>query len=370
MASASFDLTPFGVPHVLRPGFDFKSIKQADLRYGMRTEDARGRTVSFVFGEDSFTVYRVLETLGEGTYGVAYKVVAPDGELYAMKYIKEKLTDKKEFIAFIKECIIQLLVVEASKTKHDGPYAPIIYEICYNEETGEGYIRSELMRNTLENLVSANSQKANDMIVPDCLLQMSTMLDDLQKSLLFNHRDMKGDNIMYIKLEDDVRLFRLIDFGMSCITWHGLKISGSSWFDEKHSCFRKQRDLSQLYFYLQRYLHKYLSDELLFRLQHTIVANVGGRHVCKMYKLCPAHGLKKWKNVYNFVDRANVDIPGGNPNFVKGNMTRFLEGKNFKSPRGTLRRERVHRNRTRRADTADAGNKLKILPTLASEKTI
>jgi serine/threonine protein kinase len=345
--AASFDLTPFGLPHILRPGFDFKSIKQSDLRYGMRTKDSHRRTISFVLGDDSISQYRVLETLGEGTYGVAYKVVAPDGQLYAIKYIKEKLTDKKEFLAFIKECIIQLLVVEESKAKTGGPYAPIIYEICFNDETGEGFIRSELMRNTLENLVSANSQRANDSIVPDCLLQMSTMLDDLQKSLFFNHRDMKGDNIMYVKLDDGARLFRLIDFGMSCITWHGLKISGSSWFDEKHSCFRKERDLSQLIFYIQRYLEKYLSDELLYRLQHTIIANVGGTHVCKMYKLCPAHGLRKWKNIYNFVDRANVDIPGGSPNFVKTNMTRFLDGKKFKSPRRTLRRRRVHRN-TRR----------------------
>ena len=332
---------------MLRAGFDFKSIKQRDLKFGFRlTSERRGPTLSFVFGDDEETAveYKIVEKLGEGTYGITYKVSDPDGNEFAVKYIKEKLTDKAEFRAFIKESIVQLLVVEVSKDKMNGPYAPKIFEICYDDENGEGFVRSELMRNTLENLVAANSYEANDMIVPNCLLQVADMMDNLQKSLLFNHRDMKGDNIMYIKTEDDKRLWRLIDFGMSCITWQGLKISGSSWFDEKHSCYKKDRDLSQLYFYIQRYLHKYLSDSLLRRIQDTIVANVGDDHKCKMYKLCPANGLRKWKNVYDFVNRRNVNIPGGVPDFVKSNMTRFLEGKKFKSPRRTLRRHRIHRN--------------------------
>ena len=348
------DLAPFGVPHILRAGFDFKSIKQTDLKYGMRLTGERDKTIAFVFGEDTIVNYNVLEKLGEGTYGITYRVAAPDGDEYAIKTIKGKLTDKREFLAFIKECIIQLLVVEASKGLDAGPYAPKIYEICYDADNGEGFVRSELMRNTLENLVSANSRRANDILVPDCLLQVANMMDDLQKSLLFNHRDMKGDNIMYIKMDDDTRYYRLIDFGMSCLTWQGLKISGSSWFDERHSCFRKERDLSQLYFYIQRYLDKYLSDELLVRIQDTIVANIGDDHACKMYKLCPANGLRKWKNIYNFVNRRNVNIPGGAPNFVKSNMTRFLDGKKFKSPRRTLRRHRVRRNRA--AEAAEVSN--------------
>lgn len=355
MAEASYDLTPFGVPYTLRPGFDFKSIKQTDLKYGMRFKSIRGKTISFVFGveEEGATEYRVIEKLGEGTYGVAYKVEGPDGKESVIKYVKEKLTDAAEFQAFIKESIIQLLVVEVSKDKPNGPYAPQIYEICYDDTRGEGFIRSELMRNTLENLINANTPKMNDIVVPDCLIQISTILDDLQKSLLFNHRDMKGDNIMYVK-EGGERLYRLIDFGMSCITWQGMKISGSSWFDEKHSCYKKERDLSQLLFYIQRYLDDRLSDELLYRIQHTIIANVGGHHTCKMYKLCPAYGLRKWKNVYDFVNRANVNIPGGAPNFVKSNMTRFIAGKKFKSPRRTLRRARVRRNDAR--PTVDADN--------------
>lgn len=343
MADASFDLTPFGVPHVLRPGFDFKSIKQTDLRYGQRLKGVRGNTLSFIFGDDtdSEVRYDVVDKLGEGTYGVTYEVSGPDDKHYAIKYVKEKLTDKKEFIAFLKECIIQLLVVEVSKSKPSGPYAPYLYEICYDDAVGEGYIRTELLRNTFEHLVSANDPKANDAIVSDCLFQLSSMLEDLQSTLLFNHRDMKGDNIMYVKNLEGDRFYKFIDFGMSCITWQGLKISGSSWFDEKHSCFRESRDLSQFLFYIQRYLSEYLSDELLYRIQQSIVAKVERRHTCKMYKLCPEYGLRKWKNVYNFVNRRNVNIPGGTPNFVKSNMTRFRAGKKFKSPHKSRRVRRT-----------------------------
>lgn len=343
MARASFDLTPFGVPYVLRPGFDFKSIKQTDLKYGKRLKGPRGNTISFVLGE-SEDKYTVTDKIGEGTYGVVYEVESSDKKRYAIKCIKEKLTDFAEFIAFIKETIIQLLVVEVSKDSPNGPYAPQIYDICYDADTGEGYVLSELMYNTFENLVSINTLGANDSIVPDCLLQISTIIKELQASLLFNHRDMKGDNVMYIK-EDGLHLYCLIDFGMSCITWHGMKISGSSWFDEKHSCFKKDRDLSQFIFYIQRYLDSHLSNELVYRLRQTIIANIGRRHTCKMHKLCPEYGLRKWKNIYNFVDRRNVNIPGGTPIFVKSNMTRFITGKKFKPPRKTLRRVRIRPNR-------------------------
>ena len=116
MADASFDLTPFGVPHVLRPGFDFKSIKQTDLNYGMCLKGVAGNALSFIFGEseDTATEYRIVEKLGEGTYGIGYKVVDPDGKFYVIKYIKKTLSNSVRFVYFLKECVIQLLVVEAS----------------------------------------------------------------------------------------------------------------------------------------------------------------------------------------------------------------------------------------------------------------
>ena len=333
---ATLDLTPYGVPHVLRAGFNFNVIKQSDLRKGTRAVSMAGETKSFTLGEGAGVKYTVEENLGEGTYGIAYRTKAPDGKEYAIKFIKEKLSDKAEFITFLKECVVQILVVEASKTKTNGPYAPRLYDICYNSTRNEGYIRSELMKNKLDNLVGAFTPEQNDLFLPDALKQIATMIGDLQTSLQFSHRDMKGDNIMYVRQADGKRLMRLIDFGMSCVTWNGMKISGSTWFDASHSCFKRDRDMSQIIFYIQRYHGTKISPELLLRLQLTIRANVGASHKCDMHALCPAHGLKEWSDVYDFVDRANVKIPGGKPSFVERNMQRFIDDEEFESPINSL----------------------------------
>jgi hypothetical protein len=334
---ATLDLATYGVPHILRAGFNFNVIKQSDLRKGTRAISvSSGETKSFTLGDGAGVKYTVEENLGEGTYGIAYRAKAPDGKEYAIKFIKEKLSDKTEFITFLKECIVQILVVEASKTKADGPYAPRVYDICYNSTRNEGYIRSELMKNKLDNLVGAFTPDQNDVFLPDALQQIAKMISDLQKSLEFSHRDMKGDNIMYTKGPGGRRLMRLIDFGMACVTWNGMKISGSSWFDASHSCFKKDRDMSQLIFYIQRYHHTKLSPQLDLRFQLMLRASVGASHKCDMHKLCPTHGLKEWRNVYNFVDRANVKIPGGKPNFVAQDMQRFSDGEAFESPVNSL----------------------------------
>lgn len=330
--AASFDLTPYGIPYKLTPSFNFNTMKPENLRKGARILNAAGEVESFKLGPPPGVKYTVLETLGEGTHGIAYRVKGPDDVEYAIKFIKEPLTSKSEFLEFIKECIIQLLVVQATKSKPNGPYAPKIYEVCYNSIKGYGYIRSELMKNKLSNLIEAFSPDQNDVFVPDALSQIAHMVDDLQTTLQFNHRDLKGDNIMYVPGEGGKRAMRLIDFGLSCITWNGLKISGAEWFDAKHSCFKKDRDMSQLIFYILRYNAAKLSPELTTRLQLMIRANVGD-HKCEMHKLCPLNGLTSWSSSYNFVDRVNVRLRGADPTFVEKNMGRFVEGKPFVSPK-------------------------------------
>jgi hypothetical protein len=334
MPKKTLDLSPFGIHHVLKADFDFAKIKESDLRIGKRNMGFDRNIKSFTLNDGKTDVtYTIIDKLGEGTYGIGYSVKDPLGKEYAIKYIKNKLTYRSEFIAFIKECIIQILVVSVSIDHPQGPFAPKIYDICYDSKTGEGFIRSELMKNTLDNLIKAFTPEQNNAVVPDALKQISIMLQFLQKELHFNHRDMKGDNIMYSRSSDGTkRLMRLIDFGMSCIYWNDLKISGNTWFDEDHSCFKKDRDMTQLIYYIQRYKGSYISEPLRTRLQYIIRANIGKSHKCDMAKLCPKHGLKEWKNVYNFVNRANVSIPGGKPEFIEENMQKFLEGKPFESP--------------------------------------
>jgi len=367
MPLTELDLEPFGIPGVLRSGFDFEAIDPFDLNHGKRNLNFSGNTRSFRMNGVTYTA---IESLGEGTYGTSYRCVAPDGSEYAIKYIKEKLAEKKEFVSFLKECVIQILVAEVSKSQPTGPYAPIVYEVAFDPVTNEGFIRSERMRNKMDYLVTALSPAENDAMIADALQQLATALKFLFKELKFNHRDMKGDNIMYVRSPDDAaRWWRFIDFGMSCVTFDGVQISGSVWFDADHSCFKKDRDLSQLMFAMYQFYGDFISEKLKARLRKILIANIksGKEHKCAMYKFCPADELKKWDNIYDFVDRANVEIPTGEPEFVYANMKRFSKDEAFVPPAPTCPAGKVVNPETGRCVSADGpiGRKL-LLPAPAA----
>ena len=325
--AASFDLSPYGIKATLTPDFDFAELRKPNkLEVGTRRSGPDGKPTAFILKR---VEYKVIEKLGEGTYGAAYKVSAPDGKEYAIKFMTRKM-NPEELEALVKESIINILVADASKEQPTGPYAPNLYELAYNPITKEGFIRSELLHNRFDNIVNAFGPVENDTVVPDAISQIASMLRFLFTTLRFNHRDLKGDNVMYAKSPDGkTRWYRFIDFGMSCITWNGLKISGSQWFDEKHSCFKTDRDLSQFIYFIVVYLGRRLSPKLLTHLQSMLVANVGGKHKCVMYKHCPLRGLKDWRTVYNFVDRPNVVIPNADPSIVLQEMNRFRRGEPY-----------------------------------------
>lgn len=332
MPLTELDLEPFGIPGVLRDGFDFEAIDPFDLNSGVRNLNFLGNTRSFRL---SGITYIAVESLGSGTYGTAYRCVGPDGSEYAIKYIKEKLTDKQDFVKFLKECVIQILVAEVSKDQPRGPFAPIVYEVAFDPVKEEGFLRTQRMRNSMDSLVGALSPAENDAMIADALQQFATSLKFLHTELRFNHRDMKGDNIMYIRSPDDTeRWWRFIDFGMSCVTFDGMAINGGSYFEDSPSCFKKDRDLSQLMLSFYEHYSSVLSPKLMARLRNILIANVksGKDHKCRMYKYCPKDRLKKWSNIYDFLDRPNVEVPAGEPEFVLANMKRFAADKAFIKP--------------------------------------
>ncbi len=55
-----------------------------------------------------------------------------------------------------------------------------------------------------------------------------------------------------------------------------------------------------------------------------------------MEKFCPRYRFRTWRNVYDFVDRPNVSIPGSMPDFVAANMNRFMRGDPFVAPAPAL----------------------------------
>lgn len=269
--------------------------------------------------------YDVLRILGEGTYGKAFSVVSPTGEEFAIKMISNIIT----FTGFTKvlnevlnEAVLQIMVVEASKGQPHGPYAPILYEIAYDKSKSHMFIRSELMYNTMENVISAFDKTENDRVIPDALIQISDIFDFLGKEIQFNHRDMKANNIMYNK-EGGKRVYKLIDFGFACATYKGITATGGNFF-RRRPCFKKERDLSQLMWTIHEFTKSHMSDRLISAFQIILQANIKGVHKCDMIKKCPAQKLSKFTNIYTFLNRSNVEVPAGDPTTVKSVMTLFM----------------------------------------------
>jgi len=320
------DLRPYGIDETL-----VETSKQADfstysLRPGKHYEDST-KTVRLVILDG--VRYPVSENLGSGTFGTTYKARAPDGTEVAIKIVKSLTTDKKK-ANFISECIMQIVMAEASKAETDGPYVPTVYKIGFNSTYHFGYLCSELMRNTLNGLIKSYGPAENDVVIPDALQKISRVLSFFYDKLKFNHRDMKTDNIMYVRKGAD-RIFKLIDFGYSCLTLPTkagpIQIRGGDYFEETSTCFKQDRDLSQLlYAILQS--PRLLSSELQKRFSEMLLANVK-RHTCRMVDGCPKDKLKKWEDVYDFLDRKNVHVPFGSPARVQEQMTQFVTGRPF-----------------------------------------
>lgn len=320
------DLRPYGIEATLEESTkqpDFKSYKLSPGKHYVGTGGAA--QVIIIEG----VRYSVLEVLGSGTFGTTYRAKSATGPEIAIKLIKKLFTDEKKY-SFISECIMQIVLAEASKGEANGPYVPTVFKVAINETNGFGYICSELMRNTLNSLIKAFTPADNDIVIPNALKQISNILTFFYKKFKFNHRDMKADNIMYIRVGSE-RIYKLIDFGFSCLTiptkGAPIQIKGSEYFDEAGTCFKWDRDLSQLMYGIVKYCTT-ISDPLKKRLSDMLIANVK-RHTCRMVDGCPKDKLVEWVDSYDFLDRRNVHLPFGSPHRVQEQMNLFRSGAPF-----------------------------------------
>ena len=309
-------LKPFGLNITLTPTYDWNSFKSSDIALGSVIKDGDAITQFSLRGVH----YTVEKKLGSGTYGTAYRVhCASDGQSYAIKYIKRGLSTKRDFLIFLKESLIQILLAEESKAEPGGPFVPTLYEIGFNPFTMEGFIRSELMHNSYENLVNALTPAENDIVIPDALHQIATHMKFFGERLAFNHRDLKGDNIMYRRAVNaagkSYRQFCLIDFGLSCLTWNGLQISGGNYFAASATCFKKERDLCQFIYYIVNF--NPISDKLRAELVKFLIVRLKKSEV-KLLEV-----LDAWLDTYNYLNRKNV-FPVTQPNVVMRAMDKFM----------------------------------------------
>jgi hypothetical protein len=144
---------------------------------------------------------------------------------------------------------------------------------------------------------------------------IATMLDFFYKKVRFNHRDMKSNNVMYTFDSARNIQIRLIDFGFCCLQWNGIRIQGSQYFPPTANCFSLFRDMTQYLYEIYIDYPHFLSDKLKAQIREILTVNVNGT-VCKMHEGCLKYGMITWPDNYNFLDRANVSNPAGNPRAI------------------------------------------------------
>jgi len=316
------DFRPFGIDLVLKPSTKLRSINASLIQTGFIKATLRMEVLEFSFPSGD---YRVQQVLGKGTYGITYAVKGTDNATYAVKLIQ---LEKDTARAFLKECMIHILLMQESIQEKNGPYVPIFYEVGYDEYRNTAFIRTEMLDGSYDSLIRNVPQSKNDILIPYTLIKISEILEFFYKRLRFNHRDLKGDNIMFKKKSDTAVDFKLIDFGLSCLTWKGIRIDGEGYSGLK-SCYKPDRDLSQFLYSLARFERKYISNELLIRLEQILHAIIGNKRECDALTDCPLYGLKDWYSSYDFYNRSNVKIPSAIPEIIQQEMKRFREGKPF-----------------------------------------
>jgi serine/threonine protein kinase len=249
---------------------------------------------------------------------------------------------------------MQILMYEETKHVPDGPYVPKFYELAYSNKEKTMMMRSELLDGTFDSLIRTSTIQENDRLVPAVLVKIARILQFLQQRLAFDHRDLKGDNIMYALHNGTIQL-KLIDFGLSCMTWKGLSIRGEGYSGLK-SCFKQDRDLSQFIYSIARYESKCISKQLYTTFANILHVNLDPNHVCEVLDDCVRNGLTNWASSYNFFNRTNVHIPRAEPESVVAVMQNYLRGKPFRQTRSNTMKKpcgpgKMRNPQTRRCHT-------------------
>jgi len=247
------DLRPYGLNLTLDESLsqdEFEARLTKDIVLNKVNADDKGFT--FANGAKELK-YSNPRNLGKGYYGAVTECT--NSNLCRQVAIKNVELNKKfstpevQLANFLKECIIQIILSEVSKPVGR---VPEVYRIGISDEETptSGFIISELMDDTLDNFIFNKSEEEKDVIVTDALVQVAEILDFFQKTVRFNHRDLKSNNVMY-KTVGDKPVYRIIDFGFACILWNQLEVQTNTY--QFQTCFKAGRDLAQLTYELKTY---------------------------------------------------------------------------------------------------------------------
>ena len=262
---SAIDLRPYGINLTLTEELTHseydravRAVEGTKTRYVVN--DEKPDVLFFISREDTIK-YKKIEDRNRGKFGSVSVYTDPAGKQVAIKKIEFDVSNLFVQTAnFLRECIIQIILAETSrKFNRENIGVPALYKLGISKDRHKGFIISELMDTSFFRFLNTDIDGDQlDIIVPDMLLQVADILDFFQSKLYFNHRDLKTDNVM-ITMVGDRRIYKIIDFGMSCLMWNQLKIETTS--HRFTTCFREGRDLAQLIYDLIAH-HDYLSERL------------------------------------------------------------------------------------------------------------
>jgi len=244
---AAIDLRPYGMDWTLDPA-KMTSPIPAKYNIALVSEQGNGRLVFSLPGWRAPKIFNLTKRLGErGTFGNTWLTDAVAGSDTIIKVIDNSegyLTDNDVVL----ETIIQIIIEKTTETKSVpeinlvGPFCPRIYLLGKSGSTY--YLVMEKMKETLYK--SLKTAKDKPSLIQYYFCQIAKIAEILNNELQFNHRDFKTDNIMYTRVDGALQV-RYIDFGFSCLNYHGMSIVTPN--DYVKHCNLPSRDMNSLLYY-------------------------------------------------------------------------------------------------------------------------
>jgi len=268
-----------------------------------------------------------------------------------------------EIRAILHEAFLHALVLKVFEHQGLPKQVPFLHEVVGLTKRGHSanspddfeavWIVMELLRGqTLENYLKRHLEphefEANEKILIDILVQLAHYLRILQKTLRFNHRDMKLNNL-YVRAHEsrvwtksleipDFGSYKcqldltLLDFGFSCIgcEMEGTTlVSAGSWFDEGDRCFKPGRDLCTFLYALHSVFPlPYFVSPAFYSLLRQAMSAKQGQETYDLLRGVDIQGtpntsahpltIQFHQGIYKFLSKDNVEMTGCEPSaFLK-----------------------------------------------------
>jgi serine/threonine protein kinase len=198
---------------------------------------------------------------------------------------------------------------------------------------------------------------ANDQLLVDILIQLCVYMDILQKSLYFNHRDLKLNNVLrrrttpgWTKTLTHPALrepwicqndLTIIDFGFSCVGCEDSVqslIQAGSWFRQDHDCLKGGRDMALFLYCLHCCfpLRGRISKGLWGILEKAMVAEWDTERIHLLEVGVEKNGnpghmarphLEFDAGIYRFLRHTGIEVPGCEPRRLMATLEAFMSGR-------------------------------------------